>query len=318
MATPVTSRGKAVFLAVAALFALPSCGQVPEGDPESEAPPTEESRPPFMLIVSDVGFSTPESVLHDPEADVYLVTNINGSATDHDGNGFISRVSPEGRVLERAWIDGADPGVTLDAPKGMAIVGDTLFVTDIDCIRRFDRLSGAPFQDLCLEEATFLNDITADHRGDLYFTDSGTNQAPGAVYFLRQTADVPQKVALADGTLLEGEDLGGPNGVFADRRGLYVTTFGSGEIFRVTPEGERLQMIFPSEMGLDGIVCLEERGFLFTSWGDSAVYWIHSDGTVTALAENLEAPADLGYDATRNRALIPLFQANELVLLEVK
>jgi hypothetical protein len=274
--------------------------------------------PRFSLTLSDVGFATPESVLHDPQSDVYLVANINGSAADHDGNGFISRVSPTGDLLELAWIDGSHGGTTLNAPKGMAIVADTLFVTDIDCIRRFHRVTGAPLRELCLDEATFLNDITATSRGDLYFTDTGTSGSPGAVYLLRQTADVPQKVALADGSVLEGEALGGPNGVFADGRGLFVTTYGSGEIFRITPEGERLQLIFPSEMGLDGIVCLEHRGFLFTSWGDSAVYWIHSDGTVTALEEGLDAPADLGYDVSRNRALIPLFRTDQLLILEVR
>ena len=62
--------------------------------------------------------STPESALHDPEADVYLVSNINGGPCDRDDNGFISRVSPDGQVLDLKWIDGADPGVTLHAPKG--------------------------------------------------------------------------------------------------------------------------------------------------------------------------------------------------------
>jgi len=270
------------------------------------------------LTVADVGFSTPESVLHDSEADVYLVANINGSAAEKDGNGFISRLSPEGEVLELHWIDGAFPGVTLNAPKGMAIVGDTLFVTDIDCIRRFHRVTGVPLQELCLEEATFLNDLAATPRGDLYFSDSGTSESPGAVYFLRQTADVPQKVVLVDGTVLEGETLGGPNGVYADRRGLFVATFGSGEFFRVTQEGGRLQLLPPSEMALDGIVSLEDRGFLLSSWGDSTVYWIHSDESVSPLIERVEAPADIGYDAIRNRVLIPLFRADEILLLEVR
>jgi len=318
MASPPAVGKRWAFLFFLVPFALTSCGQVPGEDAQTEPVPMEELGPVFSRTLTDVGFSTPESVLHDREADVYLVANINGPAADRDGNGFISRVSPTGEVVELAWIDGTQPGVTLNAPKGMALVADTLFVTDIDCIRRFHRVSGVPFQELCLEEATFLNDLTSTARGDLYFSDSGTSESPGAVYLLRQTADVPQKVALADGTVLEGESLGGPNGVFADRRGLYVTTFGSGEIFRVTPEGERLQMIFPSEMGLDGIVCMEEKGFLFSSWGDSAVYWIHSDGTLTALIEDVETPADLGYDATRNRVLIPLFRSSELMILEVR
>ena len=318
MALPPAVRLRCVLLISVASFGLAACGQVPGDDAQIESSPVEELGPVFSHTLTGVGFATPESVLHDRDADVYLVANINGPAADRDGNGFISRVSPTGEVLELSWIDGTRAGVTLNAPKGMAIVADTLFVTDIDCIRRFHRVTGVPLRELCLEEATFLNDLTSTDRGDLYFSDSGTSGSPGAVYLLRQTADVPQKVVLADGTVLEGEGLGGPNGVFADRRGLYVTTFGSGEIFRVTHEGERLQMIFPSEMGLDGIVCLEERGFLFTSWGDSAVYWIHSDGTVSALVENVETPADLGYDAIRNRALIPLFRSDELLILEVR
>lgn len=318
MGTLVTERGAwALFLLFAPAF-LGSCGQVPEGEPPARVLPEEDGAPPFSQTLSAVGFSTPESVLHDPERDVYLVSNINGSPADQDGNGFISVVSPQGEVLDLNWIDGSRAGVTLNAPKGMALVGDTLFVADIDCVRRFDRATGEAYGELCLEEAFFLNDLAADHRGDLYISDSGTGDAPGAIYLLRQTADVPQKVALADGTVLEGEGLGGPNGLFADRRGLYVTTFGSGEIFRVTPQGERVQMIFPSEMQLDGIVCLEERGFLFSSWGDSAIYWIHSDGTITALAEGLDAPADLGYDVARNRVLVPLFRTDEMMILEVK
>ncbi len=294
------------------------CGRETRESPPVGTDPPEAGGPPFLLTLADVGFATPESALHDPEADLYLVTNINGPAAEKDGNGFISRVGPDGEVLELKWVDGASPRVSLNAPKGMAIVADTLFVTDIDCIRRFHRVSGEPLQDLCLEEAAFLNDLTATPRGDLYFSDSGTSDSPGAVYFLRQTADVPQKVALADGTVLEGEWLGGPNGLFADRRGLYVATYRSGEIFQVTPEGERLDMVGPSEMGLDGFVSLGERGFLFSSWGDRAVYWIRPDGTTSPLVENVESPADLGFDAGRNRVLVPLFLSDQLLVREVR
>jgi hypothetical protein len=294
------------------------CGQVPGREVPEEEAVQETLGPLFSFTMSDVGFSTPESALHDPASDTYLVANINGSATEKDGNGFISRVSPQGVVSDLKWIDGGTSGVTLHAPKGMAIVADTLFVTDIDCVRRFHLVTGAPLLDLCLEEATFLNDLTSTSRGAIYFSDSGTDGFPGAVYFLRQFADVPQVVTLADGTSLRGAELGGPNGLHADLQGLVVATFGSGELFRVTPQGERLQLLPPSGMGLDGIVSLGERGLLVSSWGDSAVYWIQSDGTVQPLIENVEAPADLGYDAVRNRVLIPRFLANELTILEVR
>jgi len=314
------SAGHHLWVVLLFLAAFPgvSCRQSAPEDSRREEEAGPETEPPFSLMVTDVGFSTPESVLHDPEADVYLVSNIHGAPAERDGNGFISRVSPDGRVLDLKWIDGTLPGVTLNAPKGMAFLGDTLFVTDLDCLRRFHRRTGEPLQELCLENAYFLNDLATSPQGDLYFTDSGSTEGPGAVYLLRSGADVPQRVTLADGTVLEGEGLGAPNGIFADRRGLYVATFGSGELFRITPMGERLQLLFPSKMALDGLLSLEERGFLFSSWGDSAVYWIHADGRVAPLVENVEAPADIGFDATRNRVLIPLFREDALRFREVR
>ena len=40
-------------------------------------------------------------------------------------------------------VEGGKNGVTLDAPKGMAIVGDTLWVADIDHVRAFNKRTGA-------------------------------------------------------------------------------------------------------------------------------------------------------------------------------
>src|SRR2546430_15805265 len=75
------------------------------------------------------GFQTPESILYEPRSDVYLVSNINGDPTASDGNGFISRVAPDGRILELKWIDGAKPGVRLNGPKGMAGARGTVFMS---------------------------------------------------------------------------------------------------------------------------------------------------------------------------------------------
>src|SRR5262245_10177215 len=60
------------------------------------------------------GFQTPESVLYDADNDVYLVSNINGKPLDADDNGFISKVSPDGKITELKWIDGAKDNVKLD------------------------------------------------------------------------------------------------------------------------------------------------------------------------------------------------------------
>src|SRR5690606_41707706 len=66
-------------------------------------------------------------VRYDEEADVYFVGNFNGNPAELDNNGFISRLSPDGEILDLQFIAGGQNGVTLHAPRGMTIVGDTLW-----------------------------------------------------------------------------------------------------------------------------------------------------------------------------------------------
>src|SRR5688572_1139033 len=60
------------------------------------------------------GFSTPESVLYDSDADIYLVSNINGEPLGADDNGFIAKLSPDGKITEAKWIDGSKDNIKLD------------------------------------------------------------------------------------------------------------------------------------------------------------------------------------------------------------
>src|SRR5438105_1560066 len=110
---------------------------------EPAVQPSAAAPLPEPMVLRD-SFRTPESVLFDEQADVYLVSNVNGQPTVKDNNGFIARVRPDGHVDSLHFIQGGRGGVTLNAPKGMGIRGDTLFVADIDEVRMFSRTSGAP------------------------------------------------------------------------------------------------------------------------------------------------------------------------------
>ena len=70
--------------------------------------------PAKKIVVANDGFATPESVEYNAIDDVYLVTNINGGSLAVDGNGFISKLKPDGRVIDLKWIDGAKEGVILN------------------------------------------------------------------------------------------------------------------------------------------------------------------------------------------------------------
>jgi hypothetical protein len=129
---------------LAGLFVVLACDSRSPARDATAADSAADTTPAAPTRIHAVaGFSTPEGVVHDTAADVYFVSNINGSPGASDGNGFISRMRPDGTVDSVPFVAGGRDGVTLDAPKGMAISGDTLWVADIDAMRAFDRRTGA-------------------------------------------------------------------------------------------------------------------------------------------------------------------------------
>lgn len=292
--------------AVGAILGLAACGGSEGGDAGDDT----EAATPAPVIVGGVGFATPESVLHDTGADEYLVSNINGGPLDADENGFISRIGPDGDVRDLRWIDGATDGVTLNAPKGMALQGDRLYVADIDCVRMFDRETGAPLGEACPPTASFLNDIApAPDGSSVFFTDSGLDPsfAPtgtDAVYRLGEDGRIT--------VVARDAGLGAPNGVAVGPRGIFVATFQSGEVFRLDAEGNRTDVMPPSGGQYDGIEIMDDGGFLVSSWGHGCIYRVDAQGAVDCAIAGLDAPADIGLDRMRNRVLIPMFNGNEV------
>jgi hypothetical protein len=262
------------------------------------------------IELADAGFMGPESMLHDVAEDVYLVSNINGMPTGVDGNGFISRVSREGEVLELRWIDGASEGIELDAPKGMAIAGDTLFVADITNVRMFDRSTGEQTGSVAIPGSFFLNDVADAGDGGVYVTDTavGPDFQPagdGSVYHVSGDGTLRQAIA--------SPDLGQPNGAVATGPDSFVVvTFGDpGLIIRVA-NGEIEDSQELSAGSFNGVVALDGGDLLVSSWTAAAVLRVTPDGAALPVVERVEGPADIGFDEGRGRVLIPLLQSNEV------
>jgi hypothetical protein len=143
------------------------------GQPEQGPAQSGAAAPSAALVFANIGLQTPESVLYDSKSDLYLVSNIKGSPDGKDNDAFISQLSPDGSVKDLHWIAAGKNGVSLDAPKGSALVGGKLWVSDIDQLRRFDVASGALEKSIPIPGTTFLNDVVSAPDGTLYVTDSG-------------------------------------------------------------------------------------------------------------------------------------------------
>jgi sugar lactone lactonase YvrE len=261
------------------------------------------------------GFDTPESVLHDTDADVYLVSNINGEPLAKDGNGYIARVSTDRETMERYWIQGGRNGVTLHAPKGMAIAGDLLWVADIDVLRAFDRRSGAPVREVPIPGASFLNDVSADAQGTVFCSDTGVDAkfAPTGTDAIWRVPPDGAPVALAKGT-----ELGQPNGIVARDGGVYAVSWRDGAFYQIDRRGVRLDLGKAPQAKLDGLVRVESAepgtapAWYATSWDGKCVYRFDVAGGVVPLPHTIEQPADCGFDGKRRVLLVPWFGANKI------
>ena len=264
------------------------------------------------IVVGDVAYSTPESIEYYAAEDVYLVTNINGSPFAADGNGFISKVKPDGNIVDLKWIDGTKNGVRLNAPKGAAIIGENLFVADINQVHIFELPSGKQKTSITIHGSTFLNGMAPGAGNYGYVTDSGYNDG-----FTASGTDAIYKV-WTNGkyeAIVKDKEMGHPNGILSDGNKLIVVTFGTGMVFSIDAAGKKTALPTPPQGGLDGLLKLKDGRFVISSWGGSAIYALNKDNTYSVLMDSVDAPADLGFDTKRNRILVPLFKQNKMVFL---
>lgn len=284
--------------------------------PTAGMPGTATTKEPIVTFKTDL--STPESVLYDDANDVYIVSNINGKPLDADNNGYIAKLSPDGKVQTAKWIEGGKNKVTLNAPKGMAIIADTLYVADLDTVRMFDRKTGAPTGEVKVPGAVFLNDIAATTDGRVLVSDTGMKAgAKGfepagtdAVYSIDKTKKLT--------TIAKSKDLGAPNGLYSAADKTWVVTFGTNELYALDAKGKKSDVTKLPKGSLDGIVALPGGDLLVSSWEANAIFRGKPGGDFTPVIENVKSPADIGYDTKRSRVLVPLFESNEVRAYEIK
>ena len=268
-----------------------------------------------------VGFLSPESVLFDSVQDVYFVSNINGGPLAKDNNGFISRVRPDGAIEVLKFVEGGRAGVTLNGPKGLALLGDTLWVADIDVVRAFNARTGAPVDSVKLDSlgAVFLNDVAIAPNGAIYITDTGIRfddvgniLHPGPDRVFRVGPD--RKVTVA----LKGDTLGRPNGITLDAVGrrFIIVQFGGKAIMAWKP-GDRAPTVIARGAGaFDGVEIIGGK-IVVSSWADSSITRFDSTQG-TKIITGVPSPADIGYDAKRNRLLIPILTGNRVEIWQLR
>jgi hypothetical protein len=276
------------------------------------------------FVQNIIGLQGPESAKYDPDQDVWFISNMAGYGSGKDGNGYISRVSAAHLDSAIVFVQSGVNGATLDAPKGMAIQGDTLWVADIDKLRGFDRHTGTPVGtiDFAPMHAVLLNDVAVGGDGTMRVTDTGIQMNEAGVVHTGPDRIFSVGAGRSVSVAAQGDYLHRPNGITWDASSnrWVVVNFDPfrGEVATMTPNaGDTTRLVIRTGKGeLDGVEMLKGGAILFSSWADSSVHLL-SGGTDRQLVRELPVAADIGFDTKRNRVAVPLSNLNRVELWSV-
>ncbi len=258
------------------------------------------------LVWELTGLEAPESALPDPAGDAIYVSNVVGAPDAKDGNGYISRVSPDGKILEQRW------AVGLDAPKGLILRGGTLFVSDIDRLVAIDTATGKIAGTWQGAGAKFLNDTAVDAQGRIYVSD----MLDDTIWVLDGDQFEP---------FLRDKALTAPNGLAVDGDRLLVAAWGTMEPdWSTKVPGHLLAIDLASKTissasdgapigNLDGLEPDGKGGWLTTDWISGGLIRIGTDGKAEKLAPLAPGSADLGVMPAEGLVLVPMMKDDKLL-----
>lgn len=239
------------------------------------------------------GLQAPESALWDAQQKLFYVSNINGDGTAKDGNGYISQVDANGKIVKLHWADG------LDGPKGLGMYKGTLYAADIDQLAIIDMASGTVKQKVKVPGAVFLNDIVTDDKGNVYMSD--TRQ--GKIY------------RYADGKVdvyVDQPETKGVNGLMIWKRKLWILA--ADGIYNYDAVNKKLTLFSDGVKGGDGLANIDEDNLIASRWAGE-VFYVYANGKAVKLLDTKDAnknTADICYVPGMQLLAVPTFGGNTL------
>lgn len=237
----------------------------------------------------------PESVTYDVSAERYLISNINsGQIIQRHKSGVLSYFVQTG----------------LTSPKGMTIIGDTLFVSDVTKICGYRLSTGERIMSVSIEGAQNLNDLEHDTSGNLYVSDMTANKI-----FKFDLHAQKQYTLVSSG-------LSSPNGLLFDtqeNRLLVCSFIPKSPILAINTSSGEVTTITTTTLGyLDGITSDGAGNIYVSSWGANAVFRFAADFMLPPerVVSDLNGPADIFYNITTNTLAIPQMNRNEVTFVE--
>lgn len=235
--------------------------------------------------------AVPESVTPFGNGEQMFVSLIDGTPFEADGKGGIAKITSEGKILDPMWVAG------LNAPKGIAVMQNKLYVADLTEVVVIDIATGKIDLKLKLPQAEGLNDVTVDAKNTVYVSDSKN----GLIFSIKNNVVTPYISSLK-----------GTNGLKAVGTDLYI---GAGPVLWKADANKSLTKIAEGfESSVDGLQLINKNEFLISCW-NGLVYSVGSKGQITKLMDTrgVMNTADFHYDQKKKIVYLPTFYKKSVI-----
>lgn len=255
----------------------------------------------------------PEAAYWHAGSRTWLVSNLGGGLSlARDGIGWLARYDEQGRLLDPRWVEG------MDAPTGIASVGNLVYVADRGGVHEIDVQQAKLLRTIEIPGSRFLNDVAAAPDGDLFVSDFQANR----IYRL----DRERKPEI----WLESDRLENPNGLIVDGDDLVIATWGPmtdpktfavkhpGTILKANRTSGKLSPLGTGDpiASFDGIVKVG-GDYFGTDWPNGRLLRISKAGAVREVLTGFHQLADLGYDPSSHTIAMPVMSDNRLIFLRL-
>jgi DNA-binding beta-propeller fold protein YncE len=239
----------------------------------------------------------PESVFYDDLNQVIYVSSMGEDGKDNSG--FLSKLSTDGKIISLKWI------TDLQKPKGIGVIGNLLYVTEINHVAEIDIKAGKITRKIEISGAKFLNDIATDAQGNVYVSDS----QDGAIYLIRQG-----KAEL----LSKSDQLEGINGLYVSEGVLLAGL--KNKVVKINLQTKEISDYILNTGGIDGLVPDGKGNFLISDW-QGTIHLInpaHEKVVLTDTKPSKVNAADIDYIISKKLLLVPTFSTNKVVAYEMQ
>ena len=247
-----------------------------------------------LLWKTDSLLTTCESVLYDAASETIYVSNVNNSPWEKDNNGFISTINREGEITNLKWMEG------LSGPKGMGLLDGKLYVSDIDRVVEIDIKTRNMTNEFLIENNPQLNDITVGN---------------GAVYISGSNSDAIYKIEDDEISEFANDTLGRLNGLLYQKEGIYYAASASHNFGLYNIQENNFNTLVSGIGHGDGIIRLENKDFIVSSWQGEIFYINSEDWSKTQLLDTRDESinaADIYYIHATQTLLVPSFFDNRV------